>query len=114
MRPSVFAAAAVLALAAAAVSGGPASAQSEDPDNTYVYGSVGYIGHNEHGELGTVFGRGGARWNAIGVEGEVGAGVNRRSTRLVSFRHPTDSWSDHSRTFRTTIQTQTRPYWLFL
>jgi opacity protein-like surface antigen len=84
MRPSVLAAAAAaLALGAAASAAGPAAAQdAQDPDNTYLYASLGYIGHDEHGELGSVVGRIGSRWNFIGVEGEAGWGVNRRSTAV--------------------------------
>jgi hypothetical protein len=78
MRPSVFAVAVALALGAA-LSGGPAAAQRDEYANTYVYLSTGYIGHDEHGELGSVVGRAGARWDYIGVEGEAGWGVNRRS-----------------------------------
>jgi hypothetical protein len=54
MRITVLVATAALALGAA----GSASAQSDDNAHTYVYGSAGYVGHDQYGtELGTVDGR---------------------------------------------------------
>jgi outer membrane immunogenic protein len=71
---------AALALGAAAVAAGPASAQSTEPDNTathYWYGMIGYSNHEAFSSnLGTLDGRLGARWGWFGLEGETSWGVN--------------------------------------
>jgi len=81
--------AAALALAAA-VAPAPASAQVDPRDNTadhYWYGMIGSTGHEVFSSsLFTLDGRLGARWGWIGVEGEVGGGINhhRIGTGLTS------------------------------
>lgn len=75
---SAVAGAAAAALFAAALAAQPAAAQDGSP-SSYVYGTLGYANHGVGGaDLGTVQGRLGDRFSRyLGVEGEVGFGVNR-------------------------------------